>query len=475
MNILLIAPSSGKWRHVGRARLFNGKIFRFSLLSLLSVAAETPAGHGIRIVDEQFDSIPGDGPVDLAGITCMTALAPRAYEIADAFRARGVPVVLGGMHPTFCPEEALSHADAVVAGEAEGIWPRVVEDARNGRLHGIYRAEKPSELAGLRRPPAHLLKKGRYSTWAVQATRGCPHQCAFCAVSAFHRHQHRRRPVDEVTREAAAIPARFFIFVDDNLTADRDYARALFSRLAPLNKRWITQSSLEIADDENFVQAAAEAGCVGVFVGLETFSEANLSGVQKTCNRIPEYRDKIRMLHRHGIGVEAGVVFGFDQDDPSVFARALGQLDELEIDMVQISIFTPLPGTRQYEITRGRITDRDWAHYDFHHVVFEPLRMSAEALQAGHDWVTREFYRPWRIVRRLARIVQRPRGWSVLPYAAAINLAYYGRIRRWGIQGWDPGRETERTGEILPWNAGPLPGGKGCWSESGWSSWSRWT
>lgn len=149
-------------------------------------------------------------------------------------------------------------------------------------------------------------------------------------------------------RTAAAIPARFFIFVDDNLTADRDYARALFQSLAPLSKRWITQSSLEIADDEGFVRSAAEAGCVGVFVGLETFSEDNRSGVQKTCNRIQKYRDKIRMLHRHGIGVEAGVVFGFDRDDLSVFARALGQLDELEINMDQVSIFTPRPATRPH-------------------------------------------------------------------------------------------------------------------------------
>jgi len=457
MNILLIAPSSGKWRNVGRARLFNGKTFRFSLLSLLTVAAETPAGHEIRIVDEQFDDIPWDDPVDLVGITCMTALAPRAYAIADAFRARQVPVVLGGMHPTFCLEEALQHADAVVAGDAEGVWPRVVEDARGGRLRGVYRADRPADLAGLRQPPVHLLKKGRYSTWAAEATRGCPHSCGFCAVSAFHQHQHRRRPVDEVARAVAAIPSRFFIFVDDNLTADRDYALRLFQSLAPLHKRWITQSSLEIADDEDFVQAAADAGCVGVFVGIETFSDTNLSSVQKTCNRTGEYQKKIRLLHRHGIGVEAGVVFGFDQDDPTVFARTLEQLDELEIDMVQVSIFTPLPGTRQYELTRERITDRDWAHYDFHHVVFEPKKMSAEALQAGHDWVTREFYRPWRIVRRLARMIQRSRGLSVLPFAAAINLAYYGRIRRWGIRGWNPAREMERDQESRPWSAGPAP------------------
>ncbi|MBN2330107.1 MAG: B12-binding domain-containing radical SAM protein [Candidatus Omnitrophica bacterium] len=442
MKILLIAPSSGRWRQVGRSRLFNGRTFRFSLLSLLSVAAETPRGHTLRIIDEQFEDVPWDADADLVGVTCMTALAPRAYEIADFFRARGIPVVLGGMHPTFCPDEALQHADAVVAGDAEGVWPQVVEDAKERSFRGVYRSEGTRELRGLKRPPYHLLRLGRYSTYPVQATRGCPHRCAFCAITAFSGGRHRKRPIDEIIDEVAAIPSRSFIFVDDNLTADRDYAQQLFEALRPLRKMWITQSSLDIAEDSSLVRKAADAGCVGLFVGLETFSKRNLACVNKTINRVDDYREAVKMLHAYGIGVEAGVVFGFDGDDAEVFSHTVDMLDELEIDLIQASIFTPLPGTPQFEAMQDRILDRNWQHYDFHHVVFEPKGMSAESLQAGHDWVTREFYRPWRIARRMARHAVRSKGTKSFPFAAAINGAYYGRVRRWHIEGWDPASQT---------------------------------
>lgn len=445
MNILLIAPSSGRWRQIGRARFFNGRLFRFSLLSLLSVAAETPEEHTVRIIDEQFDDIPWDADVDFAGITCMTALAPRAYEIAGHFCKRGVPVVLGGMHPTLCPDEALLHADAIVIGDAEGVWGRVVRDAEAGCLSGSYCNKTSGEICGLKRPPYHLLKPGRYSMYPVQATRGCPHRCAFCAVSAFHRGAQRKRPVGEVAEEIARIPARSFIFVDDNLTADRDYALELFKELAPLRKTWIAQSALGIAEDEELTRWAARSGCIGVFVGMETFSERNLDSVDKPFNKVSQYRGAIRRLHAQGIGVEAGIVFGFDGDDPGVFARTLSLLDDLEIDLIQTSIFTPLPGTPLWTSMQDRITDRNWEHYDFHHAVFQPSGMSAEALQAGHDWVTREFYRPWRMTRRLARCAVRPSLWRSAPFAAAINGAYYGRIRRWRLQGWDPARQTPQA------------------------------
>lgn len=439
MKILLIAPATGKWRHVGRRRVFNGKTFRFSLLSLLSVASETPEGNQIDIVDEQTDDIPWDAEVDLVGITCMTAAAPRAFEIGDRFRRRGVLVVMGGMHPTFCTEETLRHADAVVAGEAEGVWSTVVEDAQTGRCRGVYRSSQVADLSKLKPPPRTLLASWKYSTRnAVQATRGCPHACSFCSVSAFNGGRQRQRPVDDVVREVAGLPSRFFMFIDDNLTADREYAKTLFQALAPLRKLWISQSTLEVADDPGLVGLAAEAGCIGLFVGLETLNESNLDAVKKSFNRADQYRESVRLLHAHGIGVEAGVVFGFERDRTRVFSHTLSMLDDLEIDAIQVSAFTPLPGTPQYENMISRILDRDWAHYDFHHVVFEPKGMSAEDLQAGHDWVTHEFYRPWRIARRMARWVRRPRGWESLPYAAAINAAYFGRSRRWGIRGWNP-------------------------------------
>ena len=439
MRILLIAPASGKWRLVGKNRLFGGRTFRFSLLSLLSVAAESPEDADVQIIDEQIEEIPWDLPVDLVGITCMTAAAPRAYEIAARFRRRGVPVVLGGMHPTLCPDEAIANSDAIVCGEAEGIWQQVVKDARHGRLQGVYANPEPPSLAGLRRPPQRLLARGKYAAiHAVQATRGCPHGCDFCAVAAFSRRTQRQRPVEDVIREVREHPGRMVLFVDDNLTADRDYAQRLCAGLRPLGKRWASQSTLAVANDPSLLQAMADSGCVGLFVGLETFSEANLGSVNKTCHRVQQYRESIERLHARGIAVEAGIVFGFDGDTPDVFGRTLDVLDQLRVDLIQVSIFTPLPGTPRATLLADRIIDRDWAHYDFHNVVFEPARMTARQLQDGHDWVTREFYRPTRILRRLAAQAARPHGLAALPYLAAVSAAYLGRIRRWGIQGTDP-------------------------------------
>jgi radical SAM superfamily enzyme YgiQ (UPF0313 family) len=456
MDILLIAPASGNWRAVGRQAWINGRTFRFSLLSLLSVAAETPPGAQVRIVDEQVDVIPWADPVDLVGITCMTATAPRAYEIADRFRARGVPVVLGGMHPTFCPDEAAQHADAVVLGEAEGLWPQVVNDVRQKRLQRFYRHATPPDLRGLKPLPRHLLASRRYATaQAVQATRGCPHGCDFCAVAAFHQRTHRCRPVDEVVREVAELRGRFFVFVDDNLVANRAYALALFKALRPLHKRWISQVTLSLAEDTELLELAAEAGCIGVFVGLETFSAGNLEAIRKLHNKVERYREAIRQFHAHGIGVEAGIVFGLPGDRADVFARTLQLLDALEVDAVLVSIFTPLPGTPRGAAMAARILDRNWAHYDFHHVVFEPWGMTAEALQAGHDWVTHQFYRPWWIIRRLVQALFRPRFWRAWPYIAALNVAFYGRVLQWHIRGWNPAAEL--AGSPSPFEARGQP------------------
>jgi radical SAM superfamily enzyme YgiQ (UPF0313 family) len=447
MKILLIAPASGKWRKVARTRLFNGKTFRFSLLSLLSVAAVTPADAEVQIIDEQVDDIPWGADVDLVGITCMTALAPRAYEISARFQKRGVPVVLGGMHPTLLPNEALCHATAIVKGEAESAWPRVVEDARNSCLAGVYQSDASCPLDGMKHPPRHLLPSEKYSTvYAIQATRGCPHGCEFCAVSAFSGKTQRRRPVEEVAAEVAEVPDKFVLFVDDNLTADREYAARLFEALTPLKKHWASQSTLAIADDPEFVRLAAASGCIGLFVGLETFSEKNLTSVGKSCHRVSDYRRSIQCFHENGIAIEAGIVFGFDGDRPDVFESTLKVLDQLGVDAIQVSILTPLPGTPAYEKMRQRIIVRDWSKYDFHHPVFTPSNMTLDQLQAGHDWVTSRFYRPGRILRRMLRHLKRPRTWETLKYILALNLAYHGRIRSWRIRGWNPGRHRFQAG-----------------------------
>ena len=441
MKILLIAPASGRWKEIGKSRVFNGKTFRFSLLSLLSVAAETPPDIDIKIIDEQVDDIPWEEEFDLVGITCMTALANRAYEIAGEFRKRGIPVVLGGTHPSFCPDEALDHANGVVVGDAEGIWKKVIEDAKQGRVKGIYKNESPVELKGLKHPPRELLKLKNYGTiQSAQATRGCINGCDFCSIAAFHKQTMRFRPVKEVYDEVSAIPDNFFIFVDDNLTADRDYARELFKALTTLKKKWITQSTLTITEDEEFVRLAAEAGCIGLFVGLETFKSENLDSVNKTFNKVEQYRESIKLLHSYGIGVEAGIVFGFDNDTPDVFKNTLKTLDKLGVDVIQVSIFTPLPGTPRFKTMRNRIIDYNWSNYDFHNVVFTPEKMTMDELKAGHDWVTNRFYSPFRIMKRLFKHMMRPGGLKTVYYVAALNLAYLGRVLNWDIKGYDPSK-----------------------------------
>jgi len=436
MKLLLVAPASGGWRAIGRQRFFNGRTFRFSLQSLLSVAAATPPSVEVQIVDEQFQDVDWAGTYDLVGITCMTALAPRAYEVAARFRARGVRVVMGGMHPTLFPEEAEQHADAIVIGEVEPVWTQLLEDARHGRLQRRYRGLKPYDLSLLQPLPSHLLASGHYArVHSVQASRGCPNHCLFCSVAAFHGGTQRFRPVEQVVDELRFTPHRRVVFTDDNLMSDRDYARRLLESLAPLGKRWVTQTTLGLGEDPELVRLAAKAGCVGVFVGLESFGQANLDCIRKEFNRRHRYGQAIELLHRHGIGVEAGIVLGLPHDGPGVFEETLRAVEELAIDAVQVSCYTPLPGTPLYDQLRDRIFDRDWSHYDFHHAVFHPERMTAQELQDGHDWLTCEFYRPWRIARRLSRLLGSPRTWRIFPFSAVLNLAYLGRVVRWGLKG----------------------------------------
>jgi radical SAM superfamily enzyme YgiQ (UPF0313 family) len=462
MRIMLIAPAIEELRVTGDRRSSH-KVFRFSVLSLLTVAACTDESHEVTIVDEQVEPIDFDQDVDLVGISFMTAHAPRAYEIAAEFRRRGVKTVAGGYHPTFLPQEAARHFDAVVAGEAEPSWPNLLRDASSGSLQQVYRATDFVDLATLRQPPRHLLRRNGYITVnTVQTGRGCPNGCRFCSITRFFNRTHRQRPVDDVIEEVGALKDRFVLFIDDNITADPDYARCLFRRLRPLGKNWVSQSSITVADDPQLVRLAAESGCVGLFVGLETVSTASLAEANKSFNRVEEYRAAVRLLHDHGIGVESGIVFGFDHDTVDVFERTLATIDRLELDAIQASIFTPLPGTALFQEmdATGRILDRNWRHYDFRHVVFQPRRMAPEQLQQGADWVIREFYSLPRVARRLARNVRdlglRPTLLMTLP----VNLGYRQRVKQWNIRGAlpshfkspgaEPRRRPTRADELRP-------------------------
>lgn len=437
MRILLIAPASGPWRKLPKDGLFSGKTFRFSMLSLLSVARLSPPDARVRIVDEQVEDAPMEGKFDLVGITCMTATAPRAYELADHFRSRGISVVLGGFHPTLNPDEALGHSDAVVIGPAYGAWERAVADAERGHLEARYYGDPtgpaPADL------PRQLIETDKYLTVnAVFASMGCARGCRFCSIAAFSRCRRMARPVNEVTGEIASFRKRFFIFVDDDLTQDRIYALQLMEALAPLGKRWVTQVSADAARDPELLDAMAAAGCIGVFVGVETFRKEALAGQGKEANRPEQYREAVRAFHRRGMFVEAGIMFGFDGDRPPVFRETLDALEHIGIDAIQASILTPLPGTPLHEEMHGRIVDWDWSHYDYRHAVYTPLGMTREQLQDGADWIIRAYYTPWRIMRRVVRWLCMPGSWRMLVYPLGLNLAYLGRVIRFGIKGRDP-------------------------------------
>jgi radical SAM superfamily enzyme YgiQ (UPF0313 family) len=434
LKFLLVNPTAPQWRVGGSGSASRRtQIFRFSMLSSLYVAAALPPGVTAQIVDEEVDVLDFDTDADLVGISFMTFNAPRAYEIADRFRARGKTVVVGGYHPSLLPDEASRHADSVCVGEAEGAVPQMIEDFRNGRLKPRYVAG-PVSLKGLPVPNRALIQRGQYAPVdTVQATRGCPHRCSFCSISAFFHQRFRTRPVDEVIDEIRPL-SRYLLFMDDNITASKSYAEELFNRMIPLKKQWFSQCSIRIAYDDRLLKAAAASGCRGLFVGLESLAQDNLDGWNKKFNKAKDFEWAIERLHDHGIGVIPGVVFGYDGDTPAIFDETLDFLLRTNVDALQATILTPFPGTPLHEEMekQGRITDRDWSHYDFSHVVFEPLRMSPAQLRTGHDRVLTEFY-SWksagkRFLRELSYLPL-----SLIAKAAIpLNLSYRVRLRAAG-------------------------------------------
>ncbi len=426
MKFVLISPTSPQHRVRAGQRPRVSRYFRFSMLSSLYVAAAMPPGVETQLVDEELREIDFDTEADLIGITFMTYNAPRAYEIADRFRIeRHKPVIVGGYHPTFLPQEAIQHADAVCIGDAEDTLPRIVADLDAGALKPFYCSSLP-DLRGLPIPDRSLIRAEDYAPAAVlQAPRGCPQHCSFCSVTAFHAHQHRTRPVAEVIDELKRL-GPYVQFMDDNLIGDPDYAKSLFAAMIPLRKHWFSQAGIQIAQDCELLDLARRSGCNGLFIGFETLSQRGLRSWGKASNVAQDYLALTRSLHKAGIAVFAGVVFGGDHDEIDAFPRTLDFLLEANVETLQATRLTPFPGTPLYaQLDRdGRIFDKDWSHYDFNHVVFEPRHMSADTLDAGVAWVVRGFHSASRIARRLLTSARYLNPWVVLIGEAPINLGF---------------------------------------------------
>ncbi|HIE27726.1 TPA: B12-binding domain-containing radical SAM protein [Candidatus Poribacteria bacterium] len=412
MNLELVAPATDRERKQSKANLF-----RLSPLTLPLLAALTPKDVEVSITDEAADGpVNFEKDVDLVGITSMTYQAPRAYEIADEFKQRGVTVIMGGSHATAAPHEAKEHADAVVIGEADNLWRDIIADYRKGGLKEFYKAPAPPDLRGLPFPRLDLLKRGKYRIAnVVQASRGCPFNCDFCFLPFYYGGGIRYRPVEDVAEEIAALEGKLVIFWDENIVGNPEYAKKLFRALIPHKKLWLSQSTATIVQDKELLSLAAKSGCIGLYIGFETTSSASLNAANKLHNKELVCKDVVDKLHDHGITVMAGMVHGFDTDDKTIFERTVEFVNKVNLDGVSPSVLTPYPGTKLYQRLRqeDRIIDNDWSYYDCDHVVFRPKLMTPEELFSGNNWVRQECHTAKSILKRL--ISSHTRLWLSLP------------------------------------------------------------
>jgi len=419
----------------------KGTIFlRFPSLALANIAALTPEEDDIKICDEQISPVDYNLDVDLVAISVNTSISRRAYEIGDTFRRKGVKVVFGGFHPSLMPEESLKHADAIVIGDANGSWEQLLEDFKKGKLKKEYLSNQ-KKILNIPTPRWEIFKgMGYISTNFVEVTRGCSHNCKFCSSAPFYHSLHRTRPIEDVVRDIKQVqsfPKKFIFFVDDNLLCDKEYAKKLFKAIAPLNIYWISQSTVDISEDEELVKLAAESGCFGLFLGFDSISKASLEESHKSQNRVLKYKKAVEMLHNYGIGIEAGFMFGFDHDKEEVFAETLKFLDETKIESFLAMYVTPIPGTTVYNQFKKqkKLLTTNFSKYDFRQVVIKPKNLSSKELYEGVSWLSKEFNSKGRIAKRLSwkfwQFIKRPSIRSLLGVVGnlAINLAFRKRIK----------------------------------------------
>ncbi len=397
MKILLISPVIGDGVRRERGLLWPS-------LALYILEGLTPEEHSVKIVEEESERIPFEEKVDLVGISCMTANAPRAYKVGDLFREKGIKVVLGGIHPTLLPDEALKHADSVVIGEAEGVWKKILDDFQAGDLKPKYNDPDPDLSIYVPKKFDKILKRKPFNVLPVNTTRGCPFDCEFCSVSSIFGKKIRHVPIGNVVRDIVLSGSKRVIFYDDNIIGQPKYAMELFKAIKPLKIRWVGQATISLINDRELMHLAAESGCMGLLIGLETISETEMKSMKKCIKDIEELKLAIRDIMKMGILVHATMIFGFDTDTAKIFEDTVRFLIECKISSVSFCILTPLPGSQTYEkmVKEGRLITTDWKYYNNRTVVFSPRNMSPYELQI-HNWqAKKEFYRLSSIMQRLS-------------------------------------------------------------------------
>ncbi len=438
MRLYLINPRNPLVSIAKKSRWRKYRVWK--PLGLLMLAGLTPREWEIKIIDENlsvpdYEALPRP---DLVGITAFTSQATRAYELAGEFRERGVPVVMGGIHATMCLEEATERVDSVVTGEAESVWPQVLQDARRGHLRPVYAGEHVS-MADV--PPARndLLTNG-YAFGSIQTTRGCPLDCSFCSVSAFNGKRYRQRPIEKVVEEFRTIRERLVLIVDDNLigTSPGHIARAkdLFRAMihAKLRKKWICQATINTAEDDELLTLAAKAGCKGVFIGFESPTEEGLAEVGKKFNILKgrDFRTSVRRIQRHKISVVGSFIMGLDTDERGIGKRIADAAEHYGVDLLNVLFLTPLPGTRLWDRMKaqGRIAadsfPEDWKYFTLTFPVARYKHLSWTGILQEMDACDRRFYSRRRILYRIWCSFWRRRG----PQCATVgNLSFRHNLR----------------------------------------------
>jgi radical SAM superfamily enzyme YgiQ (UPF0313 family) len=416
---------------VYQARYLKGHEMNFvPPITGIHLAALTPPQHQVRVIHQQLDPIPYDSDADLVALSFFSGFSNEAYRLAQIFRQRGKTVIAGGPHVTFWPEQALEYVDAVVLGEAESVWQQLLVDFENGCLQDRYFGQ-PVALENLPTPRYDLLAPAFFVRRVVQATRGCPFFCSFCSVPAVNP-GFRVRPVSDVIRDVEYndFPhwwqRKVVWFWDDNLTARRPYIKDLLRAMIPLKKWWLTQASMDIAKDPELLDLMQRSGCIGVFLGIESFGDESLKSANKRQNKVAYYRECIDALHRHGIAVMAGFIAGFDGDTPQSIVEMAQRMSDIGVDVPFLSILTPYKGTALYNELedQGRLlSKRGWQFFNGYNVAFEPKRMTTDQLLKAHRELWRLAFSPRYIFKRWMKSALRLRLGALL-LTLAMNSFY---------------------------------------------------
>lgn len=394
--------------------------FRRSLLDLgvVTVAACTPPHIQVEVVDEYLQDIPYDSDADLIALSAKTSCVTHAYEIAAEFRKRGKKIVMGGIHASLRPEEALQHVDYVVINEAEKTWPKFLELFERGEAPREMRAEGFPPMDEIPVPSWDRIDSGEFLFHQIQTTRGCPFMCRFCSVPDISGQDFRFKPIENVITEIRSFPKagllkdkmKAIYFVDDNFISRINYTKDLLKALIPLRKsgelgEWSAETTLNVSRDEELLDLFSQAGCSTLIIGIESISSATLEAMDKKVNFCLTYQEALERIHKRGMSVVGNFIVGFDTDHIQVFKEILDFIDENTILYPFFSILTPMPGTALHEDYKneGRLDHYNWAEYDTRHVVFEPKNMTRAELLDGYIWLYQEAYTSDRALDRLER------------------------------------------------------------------------